>query len=553
MRICIAYKIKIVSLNARMGIFSTSIHLTLPIMSLFLIGSPVVPSSSSASKVLNAVCIVGSISTALPVGRESLKLLGGKEKDTVLKKGASNDFPEERIVIPVGITPVNLKNYTLYDVLGLGGELGASADTEVIKKAYHKAVLMYHPDKAQHKTADGKEDRTVFLKIQEAFTVLCSEPKRRAYDSQLPFDESIPTEERVLKGLAKGPHKFFKIFGPVFSRNARFAQKKPVPELGDLTTPINQVYKFYEYWVHFESWRDFTGIGAEYKPDDAGSRQEKRYMQQENEKLAKKLKKKEMERLIELVALAEKHDPRIAADKEKRKNAKDAEKNAKESSAKIRAEEDAASRAWAEQAESAVSGGEGSANKADKEKLKKAVSKSRNILRKLLRLSVSLGHGSGEYGIVSADETELLCSTLNMSDLNDMNDAMGGEPASKDASLVLVSGFDVVVRKLLLAKEKSLQEKEDELIAKEALKREKEDKVSADRNKKKAVGGAVVVEERDWTQAEKDAILTCLARYPPGTSNRWIAVTNYMNVKLNPKVSFTADECLRCAWKLSVK
>jgi len=32
--------------------------------------------------------------------------------------------------IPVGITPQNLRNYTLYDVLGLGGEWGAAADTE---------------------------------------------------------------------------------------------------------------------------------------------------------------------------------------------------------------------------------------------------------------------------------------------------------------------------------------------------------------------------------------------------------------------------------------
>ena len=130
------------------------------------------------------------------------------------------------------------------------------------------------------KTADGKEDRTVFLKIQEAFNTLSNEAKRRAYDSQLPFDDSIPTEEKVDKALAKGPHKlvsntfnvfinsitfphpprrFFKLFDPVFKRNARFAVKKPVPELGDLETPIAQVFRFYDYWIKFESWRDFTG------------------------------------------------------------------------------------------------------------------------------------------------------------------------------------------------------------------------------------------------------------------------------------------------------
>ena len=30
----------------------------------------------------------------------------------------------------MGITPQNLRNYTLYDVLGLGGEWGAAADTD---------------------------------------------------------------------------------------------------------------------------------------------------------------------------------------------------------------------------------------------------------------------------------------------------------------------------------------------------------------------------------------------------------------------------------------
>jgi hypothetical protein len=38
-----------------------------------------------------------------------------------------------------------------------------------------------------------------------------------------------------------------------------------------------QVYRFYEYWINFESWRDFTGVGAEHKIDDAMSRDEKRY------------------------------------------------------------------------------------------------------------------------------------------------------------------------------------------------------------------------------------------------------------------------------------
>ena len=43
------------------------------------------------------------------------------------------------------------------------------------------------------------------------------------------------------------------------------------------SSPPSQVYRFYEYWINFESWRDFTGVGAEHKIDDAMSRDEKRY------------------------------------------------------------------------------------------------------------------------------------------------------------------------------------------------------------------------------------------------------------------------------------
>lgn len=510
----------------------------------FTIGAPSAPSSSS--RVITSVPLVGSNNTALPIGREALQRLGGVVKSAESAKGAASDFPEDKIVIPVGINPQNLKNYTLYDILGFSGEWGAAADTEVIKKAYHKAVLMYHPDKAQYKTADGKEDRSVFLKIQEAFNVLCSDTKRRAYDSQLPFDESIPSEERIQKQLAKGPQKFIKLFAPVFQRNARFAVKKPVPDLGDMDTPLPQVYKFYEYWVKFESWRDFDGVGAEHKPDDAGSREEKRYMQKENDRIAKKLKKKEMERLIQLVTLAEKYDPRINADKEARKNAKEAEKNAKEAAAKRKAEEEQAAKEWAEKQEEEDRQTK-AANKMDREKLKKLQSKHRNTLRKLLRGSAALGHGSGEYGIVSTADVELICANCDVQDLTDMNDAMGGEPATKDNALINVAGFAVVNEKLERVKEIAEQQAEDERIAREAKKREAEDKAAADRRGK----NQKPVEEREWTRDSLSMLSKCVARYPAGSPNRWQSITNYMNVQLKPTDSYTQDELLRTAYNLA--
>lgn len=479
--------------------------------------------------------------TFSPCGREAMKLLGGKEKEVEEKEGAS-DFDESKIIIPDGITPQNLKSYTLYDVLGFAGELGDSADTEVIKKAYHRAVLKYHPDKAQFKSKDGKEDRTVFLKIQEAFNVLSSESKRRAYDSQLPFDDRIPTEEIVQKALGKGNHKFFKLYGPIFQRNARFAVKKPVPDLGDMETPMNKVYKFYEYWVRFESWRDFTGKGAEYKPDDAQSREEKRYMQKENEKLARKHKQKEMERLISLVNIAQKFDPRIFADKEKIKSAKDAEKNAKESFAKNAAELEANAQKWNDECEAVETEKRGGSSKAEKEKVKKAASKCRNILKKLLRFSSSLGNGSGEYGIVTTEECEVLCANCTMDQLTSMNDAMGGEAASKDSAIVKADGFPVVMEMFEKVKTVAAWLKEDEVIAKDAKKRESEDKVIIDRNR----GKKGVAAERDWSEDDANMLEICINRYAAGRAERWTLVANYMNIRGTPPIGspFTAHECM---------
>lgn len=78
--------------------------------------------------------------------------------------------------------------------------------------------------------------------------------KRRAYDSQCNFDESIPSAtEKILQHSSKdlggsgedeGGVCFYKLYGPVFERNGRFSTKQPVPKLGDDTTDIDTVYSF---------------------------------------------------------------------------------------------------------------------------------------------------------------------------------------------------------------------------------------------------------------------------------------------------------------------
>lgn len=121
--------------------------------------------------------VTSSLGENAPVGRTK----GSKQKKA---SAVVDDFPDELIKIPLNVTPQTLKKFTLYDLLGLGEHSG-SADENAIRKAYHKCVLIYHPDKKQDKTTNGTDDNTVWLKIQEAFSTLLDTKKRRAYDSQV--------------------------------------------------------------------------------------------------------------------------------------------------------------------------------------------------------------------------------------------------------------------------------------------------------------------------------------------------------------------------------
>lgn len=49
---------------------------------------------------------------------------------------------------------------------------------------------------------------------------------------------------------------------------------------------LRKVHNFYEYWMNFESWRDFS-LAGEHDLEDAQDRFEKRWMMKENERKAK--------------------------------------------------------------------------------------------------------------------------------------------------------------------------------------------------------------------------------------------------------------------------
>jgi hypothetical protein len=56
---------------------------------------------------------------------------------------------------------------------------------------------------------------------------------------------------------------FFKEFGPVFEREARFSKKEPVPMLGAIDATKDEVEGFYNFWYNFDSWRSFEYMDKE--------------------------------------------------------------------------------------------------------------------------------------------------------------------------------------------------------------------------------------------------------------------------------------------------
>ena len=79
----------------------------------------------------------------------------------------------------------------LYAILGLE-DLTYQASEGQIGKAYKKAALHFHPDKLGDKLTE--KDKEVWLKIQNAYETLTDPIKRKKYDSNLPFDDKIPSK-----------------------------------------------------------------------------------------------------------------------------------------------------------------------------------------------------------------------------------------------------------------------------------------------------------------------------------------------------------------------
>ena len=446
------------------------------------------------------------------------------------------------------LSETQLAALNYYEVLQLPYKATLTPDD--VKKAYRKASLKYHPDKSGR----NEEDDPVFLKVKAAFETLSTQ--KQAYDStEMPFDESLPDPQFVTD--------FYKEYSDVFERNLHFdarileqhqrrhqnkhghkkhnknkrrkskhqdADDMEPPKLGDESTPIDEVHRFYDYWTHFSTWRDFTIQAAqELETQDhleqAESRFEKRWYQKEIDKRAKKLKQQEQSRITNLVETAMANDPRLIAENkrlilEKKLRQEQREQEALE---KKRLEQEAILQEQQREAEEKERKAQ---EKLEREKEKKQLRKTKQVFRK--HVEDALAKDGKEHGKQSVeDDVELICSELDRDALIKMNQQFKAQSTNPTAILDSVTKRAQEVRKANqeIAESASAAATETATKTKTAPTTSKQNKVP-------------------FTKEELSVLAKAVKKYPPGGANRWDQITLYINNVCRPEIPRTKEACI---------
>lgn len=297
--------------------------------------------------------------------------------------------------------------------------------------------LKYHPDKNRGVVVNEE----IFKKINDAYTLLNDKKKRIVFDSEEEFNHTIPT------GNEKGD--FFEIYGPMFDKFSKWSVTPKVPLLGTPSTPYSQVKDFYDFWFSFKSWRDYS-FKDEFNTSDAESREEKRWMERQNERERKKRKQEEFSIIFKLTEMAEKLDPRIKQYKESLKQEKERKKQEKAEA--IRKKQEESDRAKLEEAEKKKEeerkrNEEIAMKKKQKEEEMKQILEIKDKIKDILKPFVP-----------SIDDLDILCTKFNLN--NKINDFVASLEKSNNKEQYFTETVQSLIKE---EEEKAKQQREAKL------------------------------------------------------------------------------------------
>jgi len=378
-----------------------------------------------------------------------------------------------------------------YTLLGLE-DIRFDATKDQITEAYRTICKVIHPDKYLPEDRVKAEER--YKALQVGFETLTDAARRRGYDSSIEFDESIPKES-----AGSTEKTFFSVYGPVFDANGRFSTIRPVPKLGDMSTPDSDVLDFYEFWNAFSSWREFPELN-ENALESASCRQQKREYQRENEKKQAARKKEELQRVRKLTEQAQKKDPRMQRIRKEQDELKNAAKNKKAAEA---AEREAALKQKALD----------DANRAQREKEQKARDdENKKIYKEIMKKTrAAFGKACKAAGL---DETKIdeLRASLELEQLQEIVEAFAADAKSAHA----IEQFNAYVKRA-----------EDAASSHKALSAAQQAEAKAKAAAEEAERDASAA--RPWSHDEEQLLGKAVTRFPGGTVLRWEAITDMVN------------------------
>lgn len=380
---------------------------------------------------------------------------------------------------------IDLKDY--YTLLGLEDKK-FDATKDEITDAYRTICKVIHPDKSLPEDRIKAEER--YKALQVGWETLTDAARRRGYDSSLDFDDAIPKES-----AGATEKTFFSVYGPVFESNSRFSSIRPVPRLGDMNTPDEDVTAFYDFWNSFSSWREFPELN-ENTLESASCRQQKREYERENAKAQAGKKKEELARVRKLTEQACKKDPRMIRMKAKANEAKDAARKKREEEAL--AKEEAAKQKIIDDAA-----------RAEREKLMKAkeAEDKKNFKEVQKKTRQAFGKLTKAAGLVD-EEIDFLRANLELEQLQELVEAFTKDAKSpfgleQFAAYIKRNADEEAKKKAMSAEQKAAAKKREEELT--------------------------VAESREWSHDEDAILVKAVAKYPPGTVLRWETINEMVN------------------------